>query len=179
MSRLGEKITKNAQKNIHTEAGMSLIKRGLPKSVETEAVMSFRISAQRRFYAKAVMLLIQQALISFCHPWDDECSARRAPCQQLPADSPPHLREGVSGLCSHRYEVHASADDSEISPTTGRASDGMQTFKLRGLDPARSYLVSVDGTGTGETIGQTLSTSGMAIRLDSEWRAAVVELQAQ
>ena len=65
MSTLGRRITKIRAKNIHTEAGMSLIEKGLPKSVKTEAVMSFRIKAQRKFYTKAVILLIQQALVAF------------------------------------------------------------------------------------------------------------------
>ena len=65
MSDLGGKIAKIRAKNIHTEAGMSLITKLLLKSVETEAVMSFRIRAQRKFYTKSVMLLIQQALASF------------------------------------------------------------------------------------------------------------------
>ena len=66
MSALGGKITKIRAKNIHTEAGISLIKKDLPKPVETEAVMSFRIIAWRKFYTKAVMLLIQQVFGAFC-----------------------------------------------------------------------------------------------------------------
>jgi hypothetical protein len=38
------KQRKCAQKNIHAEAVMLLIENGLPKSVETEAVMSFKMS---------------------------------------------------------------------------------------------------------------------------------------
>ena len=65
MSGLRGEITKIRAKNIHTEAGMSLMRKALPKSVETEAVMSFRIAAGRKFYTKAVMLLIQQVFVAF------------------------------------------------------------------------------------------------------------------
>ncbi len=56
-------------------------------------------------------------------------------------------------------------------------SDATQVLKLRGLDPERLYRVSRDGTGGADMTGQILSTSGLAVRLEDEWRAAAVEIQ--
>jgi alpha-galactosidase len=58
-------------------------------------------------------------------------------------------------------------------------SDAREVFKLRGLDRAKRYRVSVDGIDKGEMSGRTLLTSGLQINLNDEWRAAVVELQEQ
>jgi hypothetical protein len=57
---------------------MFLIRKGLPKFVETEAGMSFRIITRRKFYTKAVMLLIQQAFVAF---WT---AAKSGLCAALP-----------------------------------------------------------------------------------------------
>jgi alpha-galactosidase len=59
-----------------------------------------------------------------------------------------------------------------------RLENGAATrvFKLRGLDPSRTYRVSVDGETAPEVRGETLSLTGLQVHLDSEWRAAVVEL---
>jgi alpha-galactosidase len=45
-----------------------------------------------------------------------------------------------------------------------------EAFRLRGLDPAARYDISVDGAPL------RLATSGLPVGLDAEWRAAVIEL---
>jgi hypothetical protein len=59
-----------------------------------------------------------------------------------------------------------------------RLENGAATrvFKLRGLDPSRTYRISIDGGTAPDVSGETLSLAGLQIHLDSEWRAAVVEL---
>ena len=59
-----------------------------------------------------------------------------------------------------------------------RLENGAATrvFKLRGLDPLRTYAVSVDGEAASDVSGANLSLAGLPVRLDSEWRAAVIEL---
>ena len=52
-------------------------------------------------------------------------------------------------------------------------------WKLRGLDPAAWYRVSIGGKPLAAPVGsQELAVTGLPLRLDAEWRAAVVELQA-
>jgi alpha-galactosidase len=60
-----------------------------------------------------------------------------------------------------------------------RLKNGAATrvFKLRGLDPERTYRVSVDGEPAPDANGVALSLAGVQVHLDSEWRAAVVELR--
>lgn len=57
------------------------------------------------------------------------------------------------------------------------ASDSTRVFKLRGVDPAATYHIAVDGIARGEFRGETLATTGLEVHLDQEWRAAVVELR--
>jgi alpha-galactosidase len=52
-----------------------------------------------------------------------------------------------------------------------------RVFKLRGLDPARTYRVLVDEQAAPDLTGEALSRAGLQVRLDSEWRAAVIELR--
>jgi hypothetical protein len=60
-----------------------------------------------------------------------------------------------------------------------RLENGAATkvFQLRGLDPSRTYRLSVDGETAADVSGETLSLAGLQVHLDSEWRAAVVELR--
>lgn len=49
-------------------------------------------------------------------------------------------------------------------------------FKLRGLDPSKIYRISVNEKPVREMTGEALSFTGLQVHLDSEWRAAVIEL---
>jgi alpha-galactosidase len=81
-----------------------------------------------------------------------------------------------TGWCAIQY-VSPDKNQSLVMAYRLGNSDATQVLKLRGLDLARSYRVSVNGTGNAEMSGQILATSGLLIRLDDEWRAAVVELR--
>jgi alpha-galactosidase len=56
-------------------------------------------------------------------------------------------------------------------------SDAQQTFRLRGLTAGR-YAASEDGRPAGSYTAEELSGRGLPVKLDAEWRAAVVELTA-
>jgi hypothetical protein len=56
-------------------------------------------------------------------------------------------------------------------------SDAQQTFRLRGLTAGR-YEASEDGRPAGSYTAEELSGRGLPVKLDAEWRAAVVELTA-
>ncbi len=83
-----------------------------------------------------------------------------------------------TGWCAIQY-VSPDKKQSLLMAYRLGDSDAAQVFKLRGLDPARSYQVARDGMGSTERSGQFLSTSGLPVRLEDEWRAAVVEIQEQ
>jgi alpha-galactosidase len=53
------------------------------------------------------------------------------------------------------------------------------TFTPRGLDPSRHYRVSQDGRDLLVATGRELCLVGISVKLDAEWRAAIIELEAQ
>ena len=53
------------------------------------------------------------------------------------------------------------------------------TLHLRGLDPSAWYKVTIDGVPGRALSQQELATKGLPVRLDAEWRAAVIELDAE
>ena len=60
-----------------------------------------------------------------------------------------------------------------------RSGAAERAWTLRGLDPMRSYRVSIDARQQPAVLtGQELSAKGLPLRLDAEWRAAVVELES-
>jgi alpha-galactosidase len=54
-----------------------------------------------------------------------------------------------------------------------------ECFKLRGLDRAAWYRVSVDGKPIRSVAQQELALHGLALELEAEWRSAVVEIEAE
>ncbi|MGE5646427.1 MAG: alpha-galactosidase [Acidobacteriota bacterium] len=58
-------------------------------------------------------------------------------------------------------------------------SEAKQSFKLRGLEPGRTYRATVGGRELGVFTGKSLLSEGFPVALESEWRAAVIELEAQ
>jgi alpha-galactosidase len=56
--------------------------------------------------------------------------------------------------------------------------EGQRAFRLRGLDPARSYRVIQEGGANSVVQGVELASRGLTLQLDADWRSAVVELQA-
>ncbi len=57
-------------------------------------------------------------------------------------------------------------------------SGGEHVFRLRGLDDQRIYRISEAGRERGRFTGRPLRESGLPVRLDAEWRAAVIEAEA-
>jgi alpha-galactosidase len=53
-----------------------------------------------------------------------------------------------------------------------------RVFRLRGLDPAASYQMSTHGEKAVAVPAAQLTGQGLPVRLDAEWRAAVIELEA-
>jgi hypothetical protein len=51
-----------------------------------------------------------------------------------------------------------------------------EAFRLRGLDPAARYDITIDGAPLRQATGAELATSGLRVALSDEWRAAVIEL---
>ena len=56
-------------------------------------------------------------------------------------------------------------------------SAATRVFNLHGLDPLRTYHVLVDEKNAADASGEALSLAGLPVHLDSEWRAAVIELR--
>jgi len=56
------------------------------------------------------------------------------------------------------------------------AGNEQQVFRLRGLSDTATYLVVQDGESREKLTGGQLATTGLALRLASEWRATIVEL---
>jgi alpha-galactosidase len=102
------------------------------------------------------------------------------------------LRQVIMGADVYHLTVQPSHDDPSdwsalqyVSPDRKssvlfayRLKNGTATrvFKLRGLDPARTYRILVDEQPAPDASGEALSRAGLQVHLDSEWRAAVIEL---
>jgi alpha-galactosidase len=92
--------------------------------------------------------------------------------------TPQPSHDHPTGWCALQY-VSGDRDRSLVLTYRLANSNPTKVFKLRGLDPAGLYQVSVDGVAQGRLSGETLSAAGLPISLRDEWRAAVVELQVQ
>lgn len=105
------------------------------------------------------------------------------------------LRQVIMGADVYHLTVQPSHDDPRdwsalqyVSPDRKnsvlfayRLENGAATrvFKPRGLDPSRTYRVSVDETPASDMRGEALALAGVQVQLDSAWRAAVIELRAR
>ena len=58
-------------------------------------------------------------------------------------------------------------------------SEPQQVFRLRGLDPEQRYRVTSEGRPAGVLTGRQLASQGLPIKLEAEWRAAVIELEME
>jgi alpha-galactosidase len=86
--------------------------------------------------------------------------------------------EDPTGWCALQYVSPNQKQSLLVAYRLGN-SNSTRVFKLRGLDLSQPYRVSGNGISEGKVSGQLLSTSGLRVHLDDEWRAAVVELQRQ
>jgi alpha-galactosidase len=92
--------------------------------------------------------------------------------------TPQPSHDNPTGWCAIQY-VSANQGHSLLMAYRLANSDATQAFKLRGLDAAKRYKVSLDGMDRGRMDGRTLATAGLQISLNDEWRAAIVELEEQ
>jgi alpha-galactosidase len=58
-------------------------------------------------------------------------------------------------------------------------SEGEYVFRLRGLKQGAIYRISVDGEHRSKMRSREIAERGLPVRLDAEWRAAVIELEAE
>ncbi len=104
------------------------------------------------------------------------------------------LRKTIEGADVYHLTAQPAHDDPRgwmaiqyVAPDAGRSvvlayrlgySEERQTFRLRGLTAGR-YGVTVDGRAAGNYAARDLAEGGLPVKLDAEWRAAVIELSAE
>src|SRR5271157_719715 len=88
---------------------------------------------------------------------------------------PPH--DNPTGWCGMQY-VSADRKHSLLMAYRLEESNWVYAFKLRGLDLAARYQLTVDETKKGVFSGRDLSDAGFPVELGEPWRAVVVELEA-
>ncbi len=75
--------------------------------------------------------------------------------------------------------VSENRDRSVVMAYRLRNGAAERAWTLHGLDPMRSYRVSIDRQSLPKAFsGQELLARGVLLKLDAKWRAAVVELEA-
>jgi alpha-galactosidase len=103
------------------------------------------------------------------------------------------LRQVIMGADVYHLTVQPSHDDPRdwsavqyVSPDRKnsvlfayRLENGAATrvFKLRGIEPTRTYVVSVDGESRPDMSGEALSLAGIPVHLEGDWQAKVIELR--
>jgi alpha-galactosidase len=85
--------------------------------------------------------------------------------------------EDPTGWSAIQY-VSPDASRSVIMAYRLGNSQEVRVFKLRGLDAARQYRVSIGGAAVGARSGQDLARAGLRVELNEVWRAAVVEVSS-
>jgi len=104
------------------------------------------------------------------------------------------LRQVIDGADVYHLTTQPAHDDPQVwmaiqyvSPDARRSvvlayrlgrSAGEQTFRLRGLTAGR-YAVKEDGRPAGSYTAEEITGRGLPVKLDAEWRAAVIELTAE
>jgi alpha-galactosidase len=91
--------------------------------------------------------------------------------------TPPPAHENPTGWMAIQYVEPGSARSIVMAYRLGE-SEADQTFKLRGLKADTAYQAKAGQKVLGEWRGETLMESGLALRLDTPWRAQVIELDA-
>jgi alpha-galactosidase len=91
--------------------------------------------------------------------------------------TPPPPHDNPTGWCGVQY-VSPDRKRSLLMAYRLDQSNWVHAFKLRGLDLATRYQLTVDGTKKGVFSGLDLTDAGLPVELGEQWRAAVVELEA-
>jgi alpha-galactosidase len=92
--------------------------------------------------------------------------------------TPPPANQDPKGWMALQY-VTAGGKRSVLMAYRLGDSRREETFRLHGLDPGAWYRVSVDGKQLPAMTQQELAVRGLRVKLDAEWRSAVVELAAE
>ena len=103
------------------------------------------------------------------------------------------VREVITGADVYHLTPQPAYDDpvgwmaiQYVTPKTARSvlmayrlaqGEAQRSFRLRGLEPQRTYRIIEDGKPRGSQTGEALMSSGLALELPAEWRAAVIELE--
>lgn len=89
---------------------------------------------------------------------------------------PPKAGRNPTGWMALQYATPDRGHSILMAYRLGQ-SDSQQTFRLRGLDPEVHYRVSEGGQSRGTFTGRQLASEGFPVKLESEWRAAVIEFE--
>jgi alpha-galactosidase len=91
--------------------------------------------------------------------------------------TPPPANQDPSGWMGLQY-VSPDRNRSVLMAYRLGRSKADHVFQMRGLDPGAWYKVKIDGVEQRAVSQQELVARGVRVRLDEEWRAAVIELEA-
>jgi len=91
--------------------------------------------------------------------------------------TPPPAHNDPSGWMAIEYAAPDRGGAVLMAYRLGR-SNATEVFRLRGLDPARTYRVTVEERGAGTFGGAALEKEGLPVKLTEEWRSAVIEVRA-
>ena len=89
--------------------------------------------------------------------------------------TPPPDHNAPEGWTGVQY-VTAGGGRSVLMAYRCQGGEAARSFKLRGLDPSKTYRVRIDEKDRGVMTGAQLGKEGLKLEL-AEWRAAVVELE--
>ena len=92
--------------------------------------------------------------------------------------TPPPPNQNPAGWMALQY-VTEDRKKSVVTAYRLGQSSSTQSLKLRGLSEGARYSVMLDGQPAGTFTQQSLAQEGLPVKLDAEWRAAVVELEAR
>ena len=91
---------------------------------------------------------------------------------------PPAAGRDPEGWMAIQYCSEDRRRSAVMAYRLGRSEPG-QVLRLRGLDPEQRYRVNEDGRPRGVFAGRQLAAEGLALKLESEWRSAVLELELE
>jgi alpha-galactosidase len=92
--------------------------------------------------------------------------------------TPPPDRYAPTGWAALQY-VAQGGGRSVLMAYRLAGGTPVETFHLRGLVPNVEYRVVQDGAPIGRVSGAELASAGLRIALDAEWRASVIEIEAE
>jgi alpha-galactosidase len=91
--------------------------------------------------------------------------------------TPPPAHEDPTGWMALQYAAPDRRRSVLMTYRLGRSAEA-ERYRLRGLAPALTYQVRQDGREVAAYTGRHLAEVGLVVRLESEWRSAVWEIEA-